>query len=112
MWTPITLTELNKLIKPEEFDSSVTQLWELIKIEPEKWQETEYGNEGEGFWAVAIFGKNVIWYNDIEEGFNISSYTVYGKIDYYYCNQDELKHVLINLHNHKKSFQRNGAERL
>ncbi|WP_417352863.1 hypothetical protein [Flavobacterium alkalisoli] len=110
MWTPITLTELNKLIKQEEFDSSVTQLWELIKIEPEKWEETEFGNEG-GFWAVAIFGKNVIWYNDIEEGFNISPYKIYGKIDYYYCNQDELKHVLMNLHSHK-FFKRNGAEGL
>ena len=24
-----------------------------------------------GFWVVAIVGRNVIWYNDVEEGFDL-----------------------------------------
>lgn len=28
-----------------------------------------YGDEGNGFWVVAIYGKNIIWYNDIEDGY-------------------------------------------
>ncbi len=64
--------------------------WQLIKIEPEKWSEPQYGDLGGGFWVVAICGKKVIWYNDIEDGFNISDYKEYGKITGYYCNQDEL----------------------
>jgi hypothetical protein len=37
------------------------------------------------------YGRTVIWYNDIEEGFNRSRYTAYGSIDDYWCNQDELE---------------------
>jgi len=39
---------------------------------------------------VGIIGRSVIWYNDIEDGFNISKYATYGRIDEYWCNQDEL----------------------
>lgn len=64
--------------------------WNLIKIAPRKWQEKEYGNEGGGFWAVAILGNVVVFYNDIEEGFNLSSYNTYGHISEYWCEQSEL----------------------
>ena len=40
---------------------------------------------------VAIVGQTVIWYNDIEEGFNRSQYSTYGEIEDYWCNQDELE---------------------
>ena len=40
---------------------------------------------------VAIIGTTVIWYNDIEEGFNRSRYSTYGTIDDYWCSQDELE---------------------
>ena len=73
-------------------------LWESIEITPEKWSQDPWGNEGNGFWVVAIIGNNIIWYNDIEEGFNQSTYTTYGEFDDYWCNQDELEwcvqHVL------------------
>ncbi len=111
MWKPITLEELSTYIKPEELNDREKQLWELIKVSPEKWNEPEYGNEG-GFWVVAIFGKKVIWYNDIEDGFNVSSYTSYGKIDDYYCNQDELEYVLSSLHSNKPAFIRDKTEKL
>ena len=40
---------------------------------------------------VALIGRSVVWYNDVEEGFNRSHYTTYGQIDDYWCNQDELE---------------------
>lgn len=40
---------------------------------------------------VALIGNTVVWYNDIEEGFNRSRYSRYGSIDEYWCNQDELE---------------------
>ena len=46
---------------------------------------------GGGFWAVALIGPTVVWYNDIEEGFNRSRYSVYGQIDDYWRNDDELE---------------------
>ena len=70
---------------------SQLRLWQTIRIEPEKWQQHPYGDPGSGFWAVALVGRTVIWYNDIEEGFNRSCYSKYGTIDDYWCNQDELE---------------------
>ncbi|WP_316821942.1 hypothetical protein [Pedobacter gandavensis] len=70
MWTPISLSELEKWILRGESELEVELLnfWTLIKIKPQKWQEEKYGGEGGGFWVVAIFGTEVIYYNDIEEG--------------------------------------------
>lgn len=85
MWTPIKITELyDEILKGEkELQGELFNFWELIKIYPEKWEEKEYGSEGGGFWVVAICGRRVIWYNDIEGGFNISNYSQYGIIDEY-----------------------------
>ena len=66
-------------------------LWEAIKIDPIKWSQEPYGNQGGGFWVLALIGNTAIWYNDIEEGFNRSKYTKYGQIDQYWCNQDQLE---------------------
>lgn len=92
MWDPITIEELNVLIisGSKKLDPNQSKFWSAIKIVPEKWTEADYGEEGGGFWVVGIFGKRIIWYNDIEEGFNVSDYTQYGIIDEYGAEQDEL----------------------
>ena len=99
MWIPISLTELHFEIQKHEteLNGELLNFWQLIKIEPEKWQEVEYGNEGGGFWVVAICGRNIIWYNDIENGFNISTYSNYGKIDEYICNKDQINWTIMEL---------------
>lgn len=98
-WQPIPLEQLTSEIGKAiaNMDAAELALWHYIKIAPEKWKETEYGNEGGGFWAVGIFGRQVLWYNDIEEGFNVSSYRYYGVIDNYACEQEELNRVLYRL---------------
>ncbi|MEZ4911166.1 MAG: hypothetical protein R2774_09935 [Saprospiraceae bacterium] len=104
-WKPITENELIEQIHKTETDliGELWNFWQLIRIDPEKWQEPEFGNEGGGFWVVAICGKKVIWYNDIEEGFNISDYKDYRNIEGYYCNQDELKWSVMRLYDLIKS---------
>ncbi len=99
MWKPISLSDLKNLIlKGElELNDETLNFWDLIKTEPEKWDEKDYGVEGEGFWVVAIMGRQVIWYNDIEGGFNISGYKKYGRIDEYQCSQVELNWSVIAL---------------
>lgn len=72
-------------------------LWSQISIKPQKWSEHEYGSEGGGFWVVAINQNDVIWYNDIEEGFNISPFSKLGTIDKYGAEQDELQWTLNKL---------------
>ncbi len=99
-WRPTTEGELWDKINRAWESMSLPQrrLWEIIKIDPAKWQENTQGAMGGGFWVVAIYGDTVIYYNDIEDGFNRSIWSVPGTIDEYWCNQDELQwtvqHVL------------------
>ena len=92
-WKPITEAALRARVAQGAARMSQPQLrlWETIRIEPEKWQQHPFGDSGLGFWVVAIVGRTVIWYNDIEDGFNRSRYSTYGTIDDYWCNQDELE---------------------
>ena len=100
MWVPITEVELLDKVHNSEkvLTGELKNLWNLIKVDPKKWQEKEYGTEGNGFWIIGLFGKRVIWYNDIEEGFNISTFSTVGHIDEYMCSQYGLREILIQLH--------------
>lgn len=106
MWSNITLDELSNMILQFETgeEGEIHNLWNLIKIKPEKWKikTKRLGSDAE-FWVTGIFGSSVIWYNDIEEGFNISKYDQIGLIKEYVCNQDDLKYPLNNLLNFIKS---------
>lgn len=55
------------------------------------------GEDGGGFWVVGIIGKAVIYYNDIEEGYNLSQFTNYGEIDNYRASQIELYQMIESL---------------
>jgi hypothetical protein len=114
-WEPISEAELrDKIVAAEKrMSPHLLHLWHAIRIKPEKWAEDSYGTLGGGFWVVAIIGSTAIWYNDIEEGFNYSSYTVAGKLAEYYCNQDELemavRNILARMETGKESAPRCGA---
>ena len=101
MWTPVKQERIEKDIEycgDILFDKpNRLKFWEYIKIVPEKWKEKTMGEEGGGFWVVAIIGKSVIYYNDIEEGYNLSTFTNYGEIDNYYCNQMELHEMIESI---------------
>jgi hypothetical protein len=92
-WEPISETALKTRISQGQARMTPAQLrlWDAIRIEPEKWQQHPYGDQGKGFWVVALMGRTVIWYNDLEDGFNRSRFSAYGTIDDYWCNQDELE---------------------
>jgi hypothetical protein len=104
MWTPISLTELEEWISRGEskLEGELLKFWNLIKIAPQKWQEKEYRDEVGEFWVVAVFGNAVVFYNDIEDGFNISPYTAYGQISKYACEQSELDWIVERLYNSLK----------
>lgn len=104
-WKPISINELNteienglKQMKQDQFD-----YWQKISIKPEKWIEQEFGKEGGGFWVVAIIGELAVWYNDIEEGFNISTFSTYGEISEYKAEQDELHWTINKLKRHQNT---------
>jgi hypothetical protein len=98
-WEPISLSELYDEIQKTEADMNgeLWNFWQLIKTDPAKWAENKFGELGNGFWVVAICGTKIIWYNDIEDGFNISDYKTHGQIEGYYCNQDELSTAVVRL---------------
>jgi hypothetical protein len=69
-WQPISKAELKALIDEAlgEADDDVLTAWASMRIEPTKWQCSPWGDEGGGFWVVAIRNGMVTWYNNIEEG--------------------------------------------
>ncbi|QBE67583.1 hypothetical protein EWM63_29595 [Pseudoduganella lutea] len=98
-WEPISEACLCDEIRSAEGRMSprVLRLREAIKIPPEKWVEPTYGTVGGGFWVVAIIGNRVIWFNDIEVGFNCSLYVAAGQLAEYFCNQDQLEIAVQNV---------------
>jgi hypothetical protein len=102
-WEPITLTELESLLSRDLAACSESQrdFFARVRVQPVKWRLSPWGDEGGGFWAVAVHGDRVLWYNDIEGGFNVSNFKVRDQIpeDQYWCNQDPLQWALPRLEN-------------
>ncbi|WP_417535056.1 hypothetical protein [Marinobacterium stanieri] len=98
-WEPISEAQIWDLINKSYERMTVEQcrIWEVIKVIPEKWAQEPWGNEGKGFWVVAVVGQTVIWFNDIEDGFNRSQFEEFGRIKDYFCNQDELEWQVQNV---------------
>jgi hypothetical protein len=97
-WEPISRESLNELIAEELAEATAKDraLFALATIAPEKWQLSPWGDLGGGFWVVAVMEDRVLWYNDIEEGFNVSRFVTRGTIPSteYWCNQDKLRWAL------------------
>src|SRR5574340_1357150 len=91
-WEPISESALVARIEQgrARMNEAHRRLWDAISIKNESWQQHPYGDAGGGFWAVGLIGRIVVWYNDIEDGFNRSVYSTYGVIDDYWRNDDEL----------------------
>lgn len=99
-WTPAGLSDINKIIEYQPFLLNQEELafWNFIKVPPDKWHEHSMGNEGGGFWVVGIAGNKAIYYNDIEDGFNLSTFVQFGTLDEYNCSQIELHELIISLY--------------
>jgi hypothetical protein len=91
-WQPIAREALLERVAQgvARMEPAERRLWMMMRIEPVKWRQEPYGRDGEGFWVVGLIGTSVLWYNDIEDGFNRSKYANHGEIQDYWCNQDEL----------------------
>lgn len=98
-WEPISFNELDQLIRSacQRMSPQQRDLWERIRIEPNKWALSPYGDLGGGFWVVAQLGQTVVWYNDIEDGFNCSKFIHQGQIEEQWCAQDRLEWALQKL---------------
>jgi hypothetical protein len=95
---PTTRAEVDALTIEElaECSPDLRAYFSGVRIVPEKWKQSPYGDLGGGFWVAACDGKRVLWWNDIEEGWNVSEFETRGTIpdDQYWCNQDPLNLAL------------------
>ncbi|HTV25425.1 MAG TPA: hypothetical protein VMG12_42310 [Polyangiaceae bacterium] len=98
-WRPIERQALDALLDDglEHADDAVADAWAAMRIEPRKWQCSPWGDAGGGFWAVAVREHVVVWYNDIEHGFNTSPFEHEGVIGEYWCNQGDFGDYLATL---------------
>jgi hypothetical protein len=83
----------------DDCSDDLKQLFARVHVAPLKWKLSPWGDAGGGFWVVAINCDRVLWYNDIEAGFNVSRFQVSGQIPEaeYWCNQDPLRWALPRL---------------
>jgi hypothetical protein len=79
------------------------RMWECAKIIPEKWSEPRYGAAQKGFWAVAVMGRTVVWYDDIEDGFVVSECAHFGTIAGYTSGDTGLEGAMQKLINRLSS---------
>lgn len=100
-WQPITEAHLQGILNDagDRMTDEQRILWEAVRVAPTKWHLTPWGDQGNGFWVVGVIGNSVLWYNDIEGGFNLSKYAAFGAIDEYWCNQDQLEWTLQSILN-------------
>ena len=100
-WQPIDLESLQRRIAEgvQAADDDLRCFYDQVACEPAKWTLNPWGDKGGGFWAVAVHEGRVLWFNDIEDGFNVSAFEREGAIpdDQYRCNQDEIHHALRTL---------------
>lgn len=94
-WAPTTQTELESLIKAELEACSKEQkeIFVLYRVPLRKAQIVRCGKP-EFIFIVAQRGDEVMYYEDVEEGFNISPLAGDGSIKEHWCNQDDLQHAL------------------
>lgn len=98
MWQPITESELLALLEHELSNCTIEQhnLFSTYRVEPYKVPIHRLGELEEVF-VVAELPLGVVYYEDIEEGFEFDSLGSDGAIPKQGCNQYELRHVLSQL---------------
>ena len=97
-WQPISAEELNALLTVQIGDCSPEQreIFERCKVTPYLVPINRLGN-AEAVFVVARVGDLVLYYEDVEEGFNISTLSPDGSIATPGYEQWELGHALRHL---------------
>jgi hypothetical protein len=89
----LSYKELIEIIEKEklELDKKESEGWKKVEIVPKLWKVR---NKSYFMWVVGIKGNRVIFYNEIKEGFNISTYHLEGIINKYLCNKYSLRQII------------------
>jgi len=94
-WHPATVDEVKKIVQDDlaECDEEQTLAYKEYAVEPYVAPILRYG-QIENAVVVARRGDEVIYWEDVEEGFNLSPVSPDGQILEHWSNQDELRFAL------------------
>src|SRR5579871_3178772 len=94
-WESASIAHVRKLLSDELLNCDEKQLavFKQFAVEPHRAPIIRYGNN-ETVVVIARNGNEVIYYEDVEEGFNVSPISPDGRVLEHWCNQDELKFAL------------------
>lgn len=60
-WVPINLVDLKDLIERDLSGCpDLRAFFDSVAIEPAKWKQSPWGDEGRGFWALGVRGSRVL----------------------------------------------------
>ena len=90
-WQPATVDEVRQIVNRDLKACDARQLtaFEKYSVEPYIAPIVRYGKR-ECVVVVARKANEVIYWEDVEEGFNLSPVDAEGQILEHWCNQDEL----------------------
>ena len=111
-WKPISKIEIVELLKEQLNDCSLEQqvFFEKYSVLPYKVPIHRLGKVEDVF-VVAAFPSGILYYEDVEEGFEFVILEEDGAIHNQGCNQFELKHVLSQLVSSNPAFKRDALKR-
>jgi hypothetical protein len=97
-WKPADVDELRSLVAAQLNECSEDQrhLFERHRVEFYPVPICRMGST-EQVLVIAEFGNRVLYYEDIEEGFELAALDPQGAVPFQGCNQFELHHVLAQL---------------
>jgi hypothetical protein len=97
-WKPATLDDVRKIMKGDlaKCTPQQTAIFRQYSVEPHFSPIVRYGESG---FVVVVAKKSdeVIYWEDVEEGFNISPLGPDGSVLEHWCNQDDLGIALNRL---------------
>ncbi len=94
-WQPATIEEVKRIVEKDlrECDAEQIATFKRYAVEPYVAPIVRYGKM-ESVVVIARRGDEVIYWEDVEDGFNVSPSDRDGRILEHWCNQDELAFAL------------------
>ena len=94
-WEPISAAELDELVAHQlsECPPKLVAVFEAHRVPPFQAPILRNGRM-EAVFVVARKGNEVMYFEDVEDGFNFSPLSPDGQILEHWCNQTELKYAL------------------
>lgn len=94
-WKPAAIAEVKQILREDlaACDAEQRTAFHRYEVEPYAASIFRYGRPGSVI-VVACRNNEVIYWEDVEEGFNMSPIDENGAILEHWCNQDKLGHAL------------------